>query len=82
MNSKLAPTDAFPDDLAVLNDTDLQVLHSRLQRQLDHEYAHAFEADPETEFRLADVLEELDHRESSPSSRIPDTAFMPVTFLV
>ncbi|MHA7145387.1 hypothetical protein ACX80U_11790 [Arthrobacter sp. TmT3-37] len=83
MNSKLAPTDAFPDDLAVLNDTDIQILHSRLQRQQDFEYVHAFEADPETEFRLAEVLEELDHRESSVhSSHIPDTAFMPVSLLV
>jgi hypothetical protein len=83
MNSKLAPTDAFPDDLAVLNDTDLQVLHSRLQRQQDFEYAHAFEADPETEFRLAEVLEELDHRENSTySSQSLDTAFMPVSLSI
>lgn len=83
MNSKLAPTDAFPDDLAVLNDTDIQVLHSRLQRQQNFEYAHAFEADPETEFRLAEVLEELDHRESfARSSRIADNAFRPVSLLL
>lgn len=64
MNSKLAPTDAFPDDLAVLDDTDVHILHSRLQRQLDYEYIYAFEAHPETEFRLAEVLEELDHRDN------------------
>jgi hypothetical protein len=83
MNSKLAPTDAFPDDLALLNDTEIQVLHSRLQRQLDHEYAHAFEAHPETEFRLAEVLEELDHRDSyAPSSYSPTVASAPVSLLV
>jgi hypothetical protein len=74
MNSKLAPTDAFPEDLAVLNDANIQILHSRLQRQLDHEYAHASQAHPETEFRLAEVLEELDHRESyAPTAYLPDS---------
>jgi hypothetical protein len=77
MNSKLAPTDAFPDDLAVLNDADIQILHSRLQRQVDHEYTHAFQTHPETEFRLAEVLEELDHRE-----RYAPTAYRPDSLLV
>lgn len=83
MNSRLAPTDAFPDDLAALNDTDLQVLHSRLQRQLDYEYAQVFEASPETEFRLAEVLEELDHRDSyARTGHTLDTARIPVSLLV
>jgi hypothetical protein len=71
MNSRLAPTDSFPDDLAALTDIDLQVLHSRIQCQLDHEYAHDVEANPETEFRHAEIREEIEQREFSTSAWQP-----------
>ncbi|MGV0111763.1 hypothetical protein [Arthrobacter sp. CP30] len=68
MNSRLFPTDSFPEDLAALEDIELQVLHSRVQRQVDHEYGHEFELNPETEFRAADVAEEFGRREALASS--------------
>lgn len=64
MNSRLTPTDSFPEDLVPLEDIEIHVLHSRLQRQLDHEYAQNLEADPETVFRHEEVLEELDRRDA------------------
>lgn len=71
MNIRLGPSDSFPDDLAALTDVDLQVLHSRIQCQLDHEYAHEFEANPETEFRHAEIRDEIGHREFSTSTWEP-----------
>ncbi|WP_182977126.1 hypothetical protein [Arthrobacter cheniae] len=62
MNSRLGPTESFPEDLTALDDIDVQVLHSRVQRQLDHEYATACEAHPETESRHAELLEEFTRR--------------------
>lgn len=68
MNTRLSPTDSFPEDLAVLDDLHLQVLHSRVQRQLDHEYAHESDAHPETACRHAELLEELDRRDDPDSA--------------
>lgn len=67
MNSRLSPTDSFPEDLPTLEDTDLQVLHSRVQRQLDYEYVHELEAHPETQFRITEIAEELERREMQAS---------------
>ncbi|MUN63785.1 hypothetical protein GMA12_11645 [Kocuria sediminis] len=36
--SRLGPQDAFPEDLTALDMAALQVLHSRITRQLDHDY--------------------------------------------
>ena len=36
--SRLDPGTDFPDDLTVLDMAGLQVLHSRITRQLDHDY--------------------------------------------
>lgn len=36
--SRLGPAEDFPEDLAGLGMGDLQVLHSRITRQLDHDY--------------------------------------------
>lgn len=68
MNFRLSPTDSFPEDLSSLEDVELQVLHSRVQRQVDYEYGHEFELNPETEFRAADVAEEFERREALTSS--------------
>lgn len=67
MNSRLAPTESFPEDLAALTDLDLQVLHNQIQCQLDHEYTHDLEAHPETEFRHAEIRDEIEQREFSTS---------------
>lgn len=69
MNFRLTPSDPFPRDLSDLGHQDLQILHSRVQRQLDHEYVHEFDAHPETQFRMADLEEELGHREMQAVSR-------------
>jgi hypothetical protein len=69
MNSThwLEPEEPFPEDLTMLSDTELEVLNSRLHRELDEEYGHA---DPqmETQARLEEVNEELSRRdvESAP----------------
>ncbi|HSK32592.1 MAG TPA: hypothetical protein VK903_03835 [Propionicimonas sp.] len=36
--SRLGPEEGFPEDLTGLGMADLQVLHSRITRQLDHDY--------------------------------------------
>ena len=36
--SRLGPEENFPEDLAELGMADLQVLHSRITRQLDHDH--------------------------------------------
>jgi hypothetical protein len=69
MNSmhRLEPEESFPDDLTMLSDTELEVLNSRLHREMDAEYG---QADPqmETQARLDEVNEELSRRdvESAP----------------
>lgn len=73
MNSRLAPTDFFPEDPAALTDIELQVLHSRIQCQLDHEYIHDLQAHPDTEFRHAEVRDEIEQREFSSSTWEPLT---------
>lgn len=71
MNSKfrLTPSDSFPEALEELGDQDLHVLHSRLRRQLDAEYAGGWFSF-ETEMRLDEVREELNRREGSAASSI------------
>ncbi|MEX5258619.1 hypothetical protein RCG71_20130, partial [Kocuria sp. CPCC 205281] len=36
--SRLGPTEDFPENLTGLGMAELQVLHSRITRQLDHDY--------------------------------------------
>jgi hypothetical protein len=55
----LTPEDEFPDDLSALQDQELQVLDSQVQRQLDYEYVAEGEPNPETEFRREDLNEEF-----------------------
>jgi hypothetical protein len=59
---KLTPDEPFPEDLTVVQDRELEVLNSRLHRELDAEY---LQGDPqtETEVRLAEVNEELNVRD-------------------
>ncbi|MFE7629514.1 hypothetical protein [Kocuria sp. NPDC057446] len=64
--SCLDPAQAFPGDLEGLSMSELQVLHSRICRQLDRDYLtgpggpHPCTAD-----RLQDVLDELDARDAA-----------------
>lgn len=67
-NCRLTPEEPFPEDLALLDDTALEVLNSRLHRQRDAEYLNV---DPqlETEIRLEEVTVELDRRDA-PSEQL------------
>jgi len=64
--SRLSPEGTFPAELAGLSLTELQVLHSKVCRQLDHDYC----TDPAgphgcTLDRLQELLAELDRRDAA-----------------
>ncbi|MDQ0867711.1 hypothetical protein QFZ70_000184 [Arthrobacter sp. V1I9] len=65
MNDKLhlTPEDQFPENLKNVSDNELQVLDSRIQRQLDHEMVVDGESDRETEFRHYELDEEFQDRD-------------------
>ncbi|TNB69521.1 hypothetical protein FHJ30_18200 [Arthrobacter sp. BB-1] len=65
MNDKLhlTPEDQFPDDLEKVSDQELQVLDSRVQRQLDHEVVVDGEVNRETEFRHYELDVEFNDRD-------------------
>ncbi|MBP2217896.1 DNA-binding transcriptional regulator YdaS (Cro superfamily) [Arthrobacter sp. CAN_C5] len=50
-NSKIMPDESFPEDLTGLDDTEVQVLNSKVRRELDAEYLDS-NPEPETEGRL------------------------------
>lgn len=62
-NLHLTPDEAFPEDLAAVDDQQLQVLDSQIQRQLDHEVIAEGEPNPETEFRHYELDEEFQTRD-------------------
>ncbi len=64
-SSRLAPESAFPEDLTVLDSSEVAVLNSMVHRAMDSEYIKFGTADPETEARLAEITEELDRRDES-----------------
>ncbi|WP_344120061.1 hypothetical protein [Kocuria aegyptia] len=59
----LAPAGLFPTALAELEPAELQVLHSRITRQLDHEYIDPVGPHPVTLDRVRELAEELDTRQ-------------------
>lgn len=64
--SRLGPEEDFPEDLTGLGMADLQVLHSRITRQLDHDYL----TDPAgphsaTLDRCQELLSELNTRDAA-----------------
>lgn len=64
MNSRLTPSEPFPQDLTSLDLSVVEVLNSKIERELTHEYVHDGGPDPETEFRHEEVTEELDRRDA------------------
>jgi hypothetical protein len=66
MNDKLhlTPEEQFPENLDKVSDRELQVLDSRVQRQLDHEVVVDGEVNPETEFRHYELDEEFNDRDT------------------
>lgn len=66
VRSCLGPEEAIPDELGELSMAELQVLHSRICRQLDREYLTTPHGPhPCTTDRLHDVLGELDARDNA-----------------
>ena len=64
----LDPTEDFPADLADLSLAELQVLHSKLCRQLDHEtLTGPTGPHPITQDRHQQVVAELDTRATGPA---------------
>lgn len=65
--SRLSPEQSFPADLAPLEDSQVEILNSKVNRQLDLEYIEDQEVDPETEFRHEELKAELDYRAAEDS---------------
>ncbi|WP_182977110.1 hypothetical protein [Arthrobacter cheniae] len=63
MSTRITPFKPFPEDLNVLQLVEVEVLNSKLHRELDYEYVHEDGPSLETESRLEDVTEELDVRD-------------------
>ncbi|WP_182977114.1 hypothetical protein [Arthrobacter cheniae] len=64
MSTRLTPSEPFPEHLVPLDVPEVEVLNSKLERELTHEYVRDGEPDPETEFRHEEVTEELDRRDA------------------
>jgi hypothetical protein len=64
--SRLGPEGDFPEDLSELGMAALQVLHSRIVRQLDHDYlTDPAGPHPATIDRCSEVGAELDARDAA-----------------
>lgn len=65
MTTRLTPSESFPEDLSSLSLPQVEVLNSKIQRELSHEYVQDGLPDPETEFRNEELTEELDRRDAA-----------------
>ncbi|MHA7155884.1 hypothetical protein [Arthrobacter sp. TMN-50] len=63
--SLISPEDPFPVDLTSLDDTEVQVLNSRIHRALETEFRAFGTSDPKTECRKEFLTEELDRRDAA-----------------
>lgn len=61
--SRIKPEDPFPENLNELEDNQVEVLNSKVHRQLEVEYVQEGQPDPETEHRHEELDEELDDRD-------------------
>jgi hypothetical protein len=68
MSTRLSPAEDFPEDLTTLDLPAVEVLNSKIHRELDYEYAHDGEPSLETEIRHEELTEELDRRDKQPES--------------
>ncbi|MHA7292635.1 hypothetical protein [Arthrobacter sp. HLT1-21] len=62
-SSRLLPEDPFPDDLRDLGKNQVEVLNSRVHRELDAEIFEADGPQPATQDRLEALRGELDRRD-------------------
>jgi septation ring formation regulator EzrA len=74
MKSRLTPEQPFPEDLTELKDEHVEVLNSKIHREVDAEYDELGEVLPETEFRLEELTEELDRRDDGQAASSPSLA--------
>ncbi|MDQ0734772.1 hypothetical protein [Arthrobacter agilis] len=70
MNTRLTPSESFPEDLTSLDLPEVEVLNSKIQRELSHDYVSDGGPDPETEFRSEELSEELDRRDALESTEV------------
>lgn len=63
MKTTLAPEDPYPEDLQQLKLSDVEVLNSKVHRELNVEILRDGEVHPETEFRHEELVLELDRRD-------------------
>lgn len=75
-NSRIKPGDPFPQDLNLLEDNQVEVLNSKVHRQLEVEYVQEGTPDPETEHRQEELNEELDDRDLLSDARDQHTGEM------
>lgn len=61
--SRIKPGDPFPANLNNLEDDQVEVLNSKVHRQIEVEYVQEGTPDPETEHRQEELNEELDDRD-------------------
>lgn len=61
--SRITPGDPFPENLNQLEDSQVEVLNSKVHRQIEVEYVEEGTPDPETEHRQEELNEELDDRD-------------------
>ena len=76
MITRLSPSEDFPEDLRDLDLPEVEVLNSKIHRELDHEYAQDGEPSLETEIRHEELTEELDRRDqdTGPASKRPEVS--------
>lgn len=73
MKSRISPEEPFPADLGRLKDDDVEVLNSKVHREVEHEFATHGEVDAETAARKDELDEELDGRDAGPRlSLVPE----------
>lgn len=66
MNSRISPDEPFPADLGRLRDDDVEILNSKVHREIEHEFAADGEIDAETAARKDELTDELDDRDAGP----------------
>jgi hypothetical protein len=66
MKSRISPDEPFPAKLDRLRDEDVEVLNSKVHREIDHEFATIGEVDAETAARKDELADELDERDAGP----------------
>ena len=67
MKSRITPDEPFPADLGRLRTDDVEILNSKVHREMKHEVATVGEVDAETSSRKEELREELDERDSGPA---------------